>query len=186
MAYRDDVQALSDRHSALAREVSEAEAKRDEARRLLDAAEAKLRLPILENVTMASPCKEDWAQMTGDARVRHCVRCDQNVYNLSDMTREEAEALIIAKEGKLCARYFRRKQDGKILVKDCPVGAQRRRRWWIGVGVIATIATAVLGILGKKDAVRALLQTDEVPEGHEVLGGAIGMAPDPHADAPGG
>jgi hypothetical protein len=178
VSYRDNVDALSARHRALAEDVRQVEAQRDDARRLLDAAKAKLRLPILDNVTIASPCKEDWAQMTGDARVRHCLRCDQNVYNLSDMTREEAETLILEKEGKLCVRYFRRKQDGKILVKDCPVGAQRRKRRWIGFAMVATIAGTVLGIFGKKDAISAMVDREEaVPPDHEEWAG--GMVPDP-------
>jgi len=36
------------------------------------------------------------------------------VFDLSALTRDEAEALLIAKKGKLCAQYFRR-EDGTIL-----------------------------------------------------------------------
>jgi hypothetical protein len=180
MSYRDDLQALSDRHSALTADVRRTVAKRDDARRLLDNAKARLRLPVLDNIRVAAPCKEDWAGMQGDARVRHCLRCDQNVYNLSDMTRDEAESLILAKEGKLCVRYFRRKQDGTILVKkDCPVGAQRRKRWWVGLGIVGTIVGAVLGLVSKKNSAAKLLQDDEtVPFDHEAIAGGIGMEPD--------
>ena len=178
MGYRDNVQALSDRHAALEADVRRTEAQRDDARRLLDSARAKLRLPILDNIRVAAPCKESWADMQGDARVRHCLRCDQNVYNLSDMTRDEAESLIRAKEGKLCVRFFRRKQDGTILVKDCKVGVQRRRRWWVSIGMVATIIGTALGLGGKKSAAKLLNDDTAVPFDHEEMAGGLGMDPD--------
>ena len=78
--------------------------------------------------------------MSGDERVRHCGDCKKNVYNLSEMTREEAETLILAKEGRLCVRYYQRK-DGTILLKDCVIGvAQKRKRRLIAAGAAALLA----------------------------------------------
>lgn len=51
-------------------------------------------LVILENIHVAAPCPAPWSQMTGDNRVRHCAECNLNVYNISEMTRSEAEDLI--------------------------------------------------------------------------------------------
>jgi hypothetical protein len=65
--------------------------------------------------------------MTGDERVRFCKQCSLNVYNLSSMTRREAEALIANTEGRLCVRYYRRR-DGTILTKNCPVGLSAIKR----------------------------------------------------------
>jgi len=78
-------------------------------------------LPILDNIKVAAPCAAEWSKMTGDARQRHCADCNKHVYNLSEMTRDEAQALLIEKEGRLCVRYYRR-HDGTILTADCPVG----------------------------------------------------------------
>jgi len=75
----------------------------------------------LESVSVASPCPADWNAMQGDDHARFCKTCAKNVYNLSAMTRNEAEALIRAKEGHLCIRYYQR-ADGTILTQDCPVG----------------------------------------------------------------
>ncbi len=83
---------------------------------------AKVPQPIaLKDVHIASPCRSDWAQMSGDDSVRHCAECNLNVYNLSEMSRREAEELIASREGRLCVRFFRR-ADGTILTRDCPVG----------------------------------------------------------------
>ncbi len=75
----------------------------------------------LNNVKVASPCPADWNAMYGDDRKRFCGDCKLNVYNLSGMTRDEAERLVTNAEGRLCVRYYQR-ADGSIITADCPVG----------------------------------------------------------------
>jgi hypothetical protein len=140
MSYRDDLDALSARHAALDGEVAEKAKERDQVASLLEDAKARAKLPVLPNITVATPCRADWKQMVGDDRVRHCGSCDKDVFNLSAMTRDEAEALIIAKAGDLCARYYQR-HDGTILLKDCSVGvAQKRKRRAIAAGAAGLLA----------------------------------------------
>ncbi|HJQ33333.1 MAG TPA: hypothetical protein VJ866_14190 [Pyrinomonadaceae bacterium] len=81
----------------------------------------------LENVRVAAPCPADWEKMVGDERVRYCNKCELHVYNLSGMTRREAEALLSNTEGRLCVRFYRR-DDGTILTRNCPVGLAAFKR----------------------------------------------------------
>ena len=81
----------------------------------------------LERVKVAAPCPADWSRMVGDERMRYCDQCSLHVYNLSGMTRREAEALVTNSEGRLCVRYFRR-ADGTILTRNCPVGLSALKR----------------------------------------------------------
>ena len=81
----------------------------------------------LNNVKIASPCSQDWNEMIGTERKRYCSECKLNVYNLSGMSRREAENLLINSEGRLCVRFFRR-ADGSVLTKDCPVSWQAIKR----------------------------------------------------------
>ena len=110
----------------------------------MNAATAKINL---DNLGVAAPCSAEWATMTGDERVRHCALCKKNVYNLSDMSRAEAESLIREKEGRLCVRFYQR-ADGTVLTANCPVGlrAVQRRLRWIGAGVAAFLALCVTGV----------------------------------------
>lgn len=82
-------------------------------------------LPMLSRARIASPCPVKWEDMHGvgdGVRVRHCDQCDLNVYNLSEMTADAAEALLVAHAGRrLCGAFYRR-EDGTILTRDCPVG----------------------------------------------------------------
>ena len=94
----------------------------------------------LDNVRVASPCNASWDLMVGTACVRYCTSCGHNVYNLSAMSREEAEALIVQKEGRLCVRFFQR-EDGKLLTQDCPVGL---RTWRRRVRAVVTFAVGLL------------------------------------------
>src|SRR4051812_31393656 len=124
MPYRSDVDALAARTESLAVEVATKTRELDETRAFLDEAVAKRKLPVLPNLRVATPCPADWNAMTpveGADRVRGCASCNKNVYNISTLTREEAEALILEKEGRLCVRYFQR-HDGTILLKDCSIG----------------------------------------------------------------
>lgn len=75
----------------------------------------------LDNIKIASPCSADWREMYGDARKRFCADCKLNVYNLSEMTKTEAESFLINSEGRVCVRLYRR-ADGTVLTQDCPVG----------------------------------------------------------------
>ena len=81
----------------------------------------------LNNVRVAAPCPADWERMVGDERARYCGQCNLHVYNLSGMTRRQAEALITNTEGRLCVRFFRR-ADGTILTRNCPIGLSALKR----------------------------------------------------------
>src|SRR5215467_1055233 len=102
-------------------------------------------IPLLQNVRVASPCPASWSEMTeveGD-RVRFCDSCKMNVYNLSAMGQAEAEGLLRRHEGRLCVRYFQRR-DGTVLTKDCPVGRDAVRLMFLR----RSLVTAALFLLG--------------------------------------
>jgi hypothetical protein len=140
----EELEALEARHAALETLVAERTRERDATRQLLEDARERARLPVLDDLRVAAPCSASWAGMTGDERVRACADCKQNVYNLTAMTRDQAEALIREREGRLCVRYFQR-SDGTILLADCVVGVRRRRRRRLVIaGAAVTLASAVL------------------------------------------
>ncbi|MBK7933336.1 MAG: hypothetical protein KA956_02335 [Pyrinomonadaceae bacterium] len=102
----------------------------------------------LNNVRIASPCSADWDEMYGDNRKRFCGDCKLNVYNLSGMTKEDAEALVTNAEGRLCVRYFQR-SDGTVLTADCPVGwAKMKQRTKAYATAVASLLIALFsGVL---------------------------------------
>lgn len=87
----------------------------------------------LDNIMVSSPCSMSWGSMSGDERVRACSGCNKNVYNLSDMTKREAESFLAQHGVSQCLRFYRRK-DGTIMTDDCPVGLRglrnRYRSFW--------------------------------------------------------
>lgn len=172
--YRDDLEALRGRARELAAELQAVRGRRAqiealgteeaEIARELTAVEERIAvgsaprrgLPMLDAVRVASPCNAKWEDMLGDERVRHCLACDKQVFNLSAMTTADAEALLAGRAGeKTCVRLYRR-ADGTVMTSDCPVGATRKRRKVavlsaFGAGALAAGAfgfyrsTAVLG-----------------------------------------
>ena len=102
----------------------------------------------LNHVQVAAPCKSDWDQMIGSEQMRFCGQCNLNVYNLSGMTRDDAESLIARNEGRLCVRFYRR-ADGSIITRDCPVGLraihERVSYWTKAIGAAALTFLATIG-----------------------------------------
>jgi hypothetical protein len=166
--YRSDLDALRERQTSLAGELAalrqrttglgELRARENELARELASLEqriaeggggSKRALPLLDRVRVASPCTADWNEMLGDERVRFCLGCEKNVYNLSSLPREEAEALLQARLGtELCIRFYQR-ADGTILTQDCPVGVKKKQRRKLalavaGAGAMAAAAAATL------------------------------------------
>lgn len=177
MAYRDDVTALAARHDALTAEVAQKTRELEESRRLLEQAWARARRPVLDQIRVATPCTADWNQMTGDDRTRHCGECRKNVYNLSGMTREEAEALIRERNGDLCVRYYQR-ADGTILLADCTVGVERlRRRGKVAARAAALVAGGL--VVAGAAASRVTVQMGAVS--HDEVHVQMGSPPRPSA-----
>jgi hypothetical protein len=94
----------------------------------------------LSNIKIASPCSQDWNGMIGTDRKRFCGECKLNVYNLSGMSEQDAENLLMNSEGRLCVRFYRR-ADGSVLTKDCPVGWQAIKR---RVSRVSTAAASLI------------------------------------------
>ena len=114
---------------------------------------------LLRGVQVAAPCHESWDAMPGTDQVRSCERCQHKVYNLSEMTTIEAEALLRSSEGRLCVRFYRR-ADGTVMTKDCPVGttAIRQKR----------IAQTIAGVAAAVGSAAAILRPQ--PESQPVMG----------------
>ena len=101
----------------------------------------------LDNVRVAAPCSADWDQMIGNERARFCGQCNLNVYNLSSMTKSEAESFIATSEGRVCIGFYRRR-DGSIITDNCPVGlrAMRRRMSYVARAVASALLSFFTGL----------------------------------------
>jgi hypothetical protein len=142
--YRDDTESLEARHSALSEELSSVQAKTREldelkasearlakevadVQRKLEGRRSRRALPLLESIQIASPCTAKWEEMIGDDRARFCTHCQKDVFDLSALPREEAEAFVQSRSAEACVRLYKR-TDGTVLTSDCPVGVKRKRR----------------------------------------------------------
>lgn len=103
----------------------------------------------LNIIDVKSPCDEDWLEMevVGTGK-RNCALCAQSVYDLSEMTKDEAEALVFESTGRVCVRFFRR-MDGTVVTSDCsPVRfRQLRQAGQSGLRLAAKVIGAVVAVL---------------------------------------
>lgn len=131
--YRTDLDALQETKTTLERELEGTKAREEELARELASVNERIeakrrRLPTLDQVRVASPCNASWDEMLGDDRVRFCTSCEKNVFNLSAMSRDDAERLLAERlGGELCVRFYQR-ADGTVMTEDCPVGVSKKRR----------------------------------------------------------
>jgi len=179
MPFRDDLSALEARRETLERDLSEI---RKQKRELagLDQREKELehalqetntvltgmggacgerKKSLLDNVRIAAPCPASWDDMVGNGRVRFCLQCEKNVYNLSAMPREEAEELLRSR-GDVCVRLYRRADD-TIITSDCPVGvkirrAKQRRSALLGIGGAVFVSSVAASLVAQITCTRAL------------------------------
>jgi hypothetical protein len=203
MTYRDEQLALDERKAALQRELDDAKQTLQAQKHLVEKSKRmerelleierrlhgdKRRLPMLDNVRVASPCHADWSQMVGDDRVRFCGSCEKNVFNLSAMTRDEAEALIIASGAKICVRMYKR-SDGTVMTEDCTVGAKKKRRKRLaaalaGVAAVGAAATFAARQLSQRAHVGERGVVDGRFSYEQVQGGIQPMPEPPTAPTP--
>lgn len=118
----------------------------------------------LDKLKIASPCSANWDEMYGNERKRFCAECKLNVYNISEMTKDEAENFILRSEGRLCLRIYQRR-DGTVITRDCPVGWQRvkRRASLVCKAALGLAGGFLAGILGVGSA-RALAEFTDYRE----------------------
>jgi hypothetical protein len=74
---------------------------------------------------IVDPCTKDWAGMKGTSLVRHCTACSKSVYNLSMLTKREAEAALKVRPASVCVRYHVDANDQVIFYPE-PGLSQRR------------------------------------------------------------
>lgn len=102
--------------------------------------------------------------MRGEGAVRYCGSCRQNVYNLSEMSEDAAEALLSRSEDT-CIRYYHR-PDGTIVTSACPTTSSSRVSS-IAVASALAYTTAFAGI-------SAAVEPTEVATREEQLQVAMG------------
>jgi hypothetical protein len=123
----------------------------------------------LDLVEIPIPCAVPWESMPGDQQVRHCGQCKQNVYNVSTLTRAEANRLLRA---RACLRIYRR-PDRTVITSDCRerLRAARKRGWLVFAGALlivlwAQLCAQLVGLAG----LRRLFG------GHATMGAAVPIA----------
>ena len=85
-----------------------------------------IELSTIDRIRIAAPCKANWSDMQGDDRKRHCGDCSKEVYDLSAMTKAEAEQFLWSVVDAPCVKLYRR-LDGTIIFDNCPRGLREIR-----------------------------------------------------------
>ena len=74
------------------------------------------KLKIIDSIRIDSPCGQVWEEMEDRRSGKYCEHCNDRVWDFSEMTRLEAERVLIFRKGRHCVR-IRRDSNGQILFK---------------------------------------------------------------------
>lgn len=141
-----------------------------------------LRLPVLPQVQIKTPCPMNWDEMDGDASRRFCGHCQKHVHNFSEMDADSVTELLGSGQS-VCAK-IRKRTDGSIVTRQ-PVSSSEnglsRRGWLARLGTLAASAVAILTLGGCREpeliettgivAPPPAAQSPELLGGAEVMGG---------------
>lgn len=128
-------------------------------------------LSLGARVVAGRTCAARWEDLPGGDRVRSCPRCGQNVYDVAELSVEEADGLLARGDGRRATRVLRR-PDGTVAMRPC----RPRLRWRLAAVLVA--AAAALVVAGPVRASGGLaarglpLLTRDAP-----AGGAVRLAP---------
>lgn len=107
--------------------------------------EADSKDSILDRICIAMPCSMSWEEMHGNDEVRLCGGCNKNVYNISAMSKKEAERILNVPQ--LPCLGFTRNSAGSIITDECPpwikpIRNSFRKMAGIAVSIMALIPFA--------------------------------------------
>lgn len=60
----------------------------------------------LENFEVPQPCSMNWDEMPGNEEIRHCDKCQHQIYNLSEMPKRRALKVLNQPNETVCVTYL--------------------------------------------------------------------------------
>ncbi len=104
------------------------------------------RLPVAEQMETskyASLCPSQWKDLSGGDQYRHCNQCGLFIYDFKDKSLSVVEKIVFQREGVSNPTFYQR-QDGRFLIRDCPVGLRKRQQRILALGLVSVGTMGVL------------------------------------------
>lgn len=70
----------------------------------------------LNNFEVPKPCSMNWDEMNGSEEIRHCDRCQHQIYNLSEMPKRRALKVLNQTNEKVCITYLQ-DENNKVITQ---------------------------------------------------------------------
>ena len=101
-----------------------------------------LHLPIVLDIPV--PCSEQWSEMSGDARTRHCAHCDKQIHNLSELRQDEIAELLSRPDVCISLQV-----DAEGALVTASADAKKARNGGRAGRIVVTAALAALAACGR-------------------------------------
>ncbi len=113
----------------------------------------------LDQLNVSKPCSANWEQMIGNAQKRFCAECKKHVFDFSQMTLQQIEAVTAINQGNLCARIARR-EDGSMMMLEPSLPAYAGRR--LNLPVLSAAVVTILSLSIPAQAQQVVIKQGEV------------------------
>jgi hypothetical protein len=149
-AIRRKTAEMANLREQLARLVEETRQKEHERQKELESSQQLQALEPppepLDKYKFASLCPSKWEDLSGTDRYRLCKQCHLFVYDFQKLDLTAAQRLVFQREGLTNPSFYKR-EDGRFLTQDCPVGIQRRQKRITAIAAVVVLAAGILGLM---------------------------------------
>lgn len=99
----------------------------------------------LDKYRYASLCPSKWEDLSGTDCYRLCRQCHLFVYDFQKLDLTAAQRLVFQREGLTNPSFYKR-EDGRFLTQDCPVGMQRRQKRIMAIAAVVVVLAGIVGL----------------------------------------
>lgn len=108
----------------------------------------------LENFEVPQPCAMNWDEMTGNEEVRHCGKCQHQIYNISEMPKRRALKVLNQPNERVCISYLQDEQNQ--VITQTYLGIFKRN--------LVKFVSATLAIIFSLTSIQAMQTKDGKPK----------------------
>ncbi|HRH46035.1 MAG TPA: hypothetical protein PKY82_30610 [Pyrinomonadaceae bacterium] len=113
----------------------------------------------LENFEVPKPCSMNWDEMKGNEEIRHCDRCQHQIYNLSEMPTRRALKVLNQPDEKVCVTYLQ--DDNNKVITQTYFGIFKRN--------FVKVFSAILAVIFSLTSIQAMQTKNGKPKKKKVV-----------------
>lgn len=113
----------------------------------------------LDNFEVENPCSMNWDEMNGSEEIRHCDKCQHQIYNLSEMPKRRALKVLNQPNERVCVIYS--EDENNQVITQTYLGIFKRN--------FIKVLSAILAIIFSLTSIQALQTKNGKPKKKKIV-----------------